>query len=105
MELSAVALTRGRHIRLRSSLVKGWRKFATAAMKWTFSLFRLKARTLDNPLSSPGMASNGLMLRCICDTHRTGGPVVLTCKSLGSGRAFRNAHGVLYMAKRTCHLL
>ena len=31
--------------------------------------------------------------------------MVLMCKSLGSGRAFRNAHGVLYMAKRTCHLL
>ena len=43
MKLSAVALTRGRHIRLRSSLVKGWRKFATAAMKWNLLLIPPKS--------------------------------------------------------------
>lgn len=105
MKLSAVALTRSRQDRLRSKVVKGWRKFATAERKWPFSVFRLKARTLDNRLPSPGMASNGLMLRCMFDTHRSGGPVVLLCKSLGSGRALNDAHGVLYVAKRTCHLL
>ena len=86
-ELSvATALTGRRQIRLRSKVVKGWRKFATAARKWTFHSFRLKARTLDYHLPQPGMASNGLMLWCVFPHSPNLRMGFVERKSLGSGR-------------------